>query len=236
MQNEQLQQTQIAERKISQRYTELFEFAPVAYFFMDLAGIINQLNLRAASLLNIDRANVEGKTFVNYIRPEYKAVFSHCLASMFKHGGIQTCEIEAQVGKRIVWLSVEANIDDLDTNCLIAMIDITDGKLAEDKLKLAANVFSFARESIMITDAKSTIIDVNETFTITTGYSREEAIGKNQRMLRSGRESPDFYVDMWQEINTVGHWKGEVLNRRKNGEVYTELLTISTVMNEAGRV
>lgn len=236
MQNEQLQHTQIAERKTSQRYTELFEFAPVAYFVMDQASIINQLNLRAAILLDIDRVNLVGQSFVEHLKAEYKTVFSHCLSTVLEGGGIQTCEIAVQVSKRVVWLSVKINIDDTDTSCLVTMIDISERKLAEDKLKLAANVFSYAGESIMITDATATIIDVNETFTITTGYSREEAIGNNQRMLRSGREPPDFYVDMWQQINTAGHWKGEVLNRRKNGEVYTELLTISAVVNDASRV
>jgi PAS domain S-box-containing protein len=71
-------------------------------------------------------------------------------------------------------------------------VDLTERKLSEEKLKLAASVFTHARESIVITDAAGTILDVNDTFSHTTGYSREEAIGNNARILQSGRQSPEF--------------------------------------------
>jgi diguanylate cyclase (GGDEF)-like protein/PAS domain S-box-containing protein len=110
--------------------------------------------------------------------------------------------------------------------------DITELKLSEEKLKLVASVFTHARESIMITDATGCIIDLNETFTTITGYSREEAIGLNPRILKSGRQSPEFYTDMWQALLNEGYWSGELWNRRKNGEVYAEIKTISAVRNE----
>jgi diguanylate cyclase (GGDEF)-like protein/PAS domain S-box-containing protein len=104
-------------------------------------------------------------------------------------------------------------------------------KQAEEKLELAASVFSHARESITITDATGNIIDVNDTFTLTTGYSREEVIGKNPNILRSGRQSAKFYEDMWQALHEQGYWYGEIWNRRKNGQVYAEMKTISVVKN-----
>jgi len=113
-------------------------------------------------------------------------------------------------------------------------LDITEGKQAEEKLKLAANVFTHAREGITITDAEGAIIDVNDTFTYTTGYSREEVIGKNSRILQSGRQSPEFYADMWKSLLEEGYWVGEVWNRRKNGEVYAEMKTISAVRDAQG--
>ena len=112
--------------------------------------------------------------------------------------------------------------------------DITERKLAEEKLKLAASVFSNAREGITITDAKGIIVDVNDTFTQTTGYSREEVIGKNPRILKSGRQSPEFYADMWKALQEEGFWYGEVWNRRKSGEVYAEMKTISAVRDVHG--
>jgi diguanylate cyclase (GGDEF)-like protein/PAS domain S-box-containing protein len=115
-------------------------------------------------------------------------------------------------------------------------VDITERKRSEEKLKLAASVFMNAREGIIITDTAGTIIDVNNTFTEITGYSSEEAIGQNPRILKSGRQSPEFYDAMWQTINTVGYWTGEVWNRRKNGEVYAETLTISVVKDIEGNV
>tara|TARA_R110001583_G_scaffold194591_1_gene365866 strand:- start:440 stop:4045 length:3606 start_codon:yes stop_codon:yes gene_type:complete len=113
-------------------------------------------------------------------------------------------------------------------------VDLTERKQAEEKLILAASVFTHARESIIITDTTGIIIDVNETFTTTTGYRREEAIGQNPRVLKSGRQSPDFYANMWQTLLEDGHWYGEVWNRRKNGEVYAEIKTISAVHDKKG--
>jgi len=113
-------------------------------------------------------------------------------------------------------------------------LDITESKQAEEKLKLAASVFTHAREGITITDAEGVIIDVNDTFTHTTGYSREEVIGKNSRILQSGRQSSEFYADMWKCLLEDGYWVGEVWNRRKNGEVYAEMKTISAVRDAQG--
>lgn len=109
-------------------------------------------------------------------------------------------------------------------------------KQAQDKLKLAASVFTHAGEGILITDAASNIIEVNETFTKITGYSREEIIGQNPRILQSGRQSSVVDATMWQAINTTGNWTGEVWNRRKDGEVYAETLTMSAVRDDAGNV
>ena len=113
-------------------------------------------------------------------------------------------------------------------------VDLTERKLADEKIKLAANVFSHARESIIITDTSGKIIDVNSTFTSITGYSKEEAIGQNSRILQSGRQSPKFYIDMWQALLEEGYWYGELWNRRKNGEIYAEMKAISAVRDEHG--
>ncbi|MDP2770370.1 MAG: EAL domain-containing protein, partial [Giesbergeria sp.] len=114
--------------------------------------------------------------------------------------------------------------------------DITERREAHERLQLAASVFTHAREGITITDTHGTIIEVNDTFTRITGYSREEAIGNNPRMLQSGRQGPDFYAAMWHSLTTDGHWTGEVWNRRKSGELFAEIITISAVRNLLGAV
>jgi diguanylate cyclase (GGDEF)-like protein/PAS domain S-box-containing protein len=98
-----------------------------------------------------------------------------------------------------------------------------------ERLNLAASVFTNSREGILITDANSAIVDVNEAFTRITGYSREEALGKNPRFLSSGRQNKDYYETMWRELLATGHWYGEIWNRRKNGEVFAEMQIISAV-------
>ncbi|WP_296498922.1 PAS domain S-box protein [Rhodoferax sp.] len=112
--------------------------------------------------------------------------------------------------------------------------DITERKRAEEKVNLAASVFSYSREGIMITAADGTIIDVNDAFTRITGYHRDEVMGKNPRLLSSGRQGKEFYTHLWRDLQAKGHWYGEVWNRRKNGEVYAEMQTISTVRDAQG--
>ena len=137
----------------------------------------------------------------------------------------------------LVWGLMSAALLELDgVLCVLSVIrDITERKLAEEKLHLAASVFSHAREGIMITAADGTIIDTNEAFNRITGYPRDEVLGQNPRLLRSGRHDAGFYAAMWRALAEKGHWYGEVWNRRKNGEIFAGLQTISTVHDGQGR-
>ena len=112
--------------------------------------------------------------------------------------------------------------------------DISARKLAEEKLQLAASVFGNTREGITITDTNGTILDVNAAFTHITGFSREEVLGKNPRILSSGRQGKDFYTELWRSLRDKGHWYGEIWNRRKTGEVYAEMLNINAVRDNQG--
>ncbi|HQC85632.1 MAG TPA: MASE3 domain-containing protein [Rhodoferax sp.] len=107
----------------------------------------------------------------------------------------------------------------------------------QSQLELAASVFSHAREGILITDNQGNIVEVNAMFTQITGYSREEAIGRNPRiLLSSGRHEKAFFAARAQALQKHGHWVGEVWNRRKNGEDFAEMLTVSVVRDPAGAV
>lgn len=100
-------------------------------------------------------------------------------------------------------------------------------------LLIAANAFE-AQDGLMITDASGVILRINQAFTDTTGYTAEEIVGKTPRILKSDRHSDEFYEAMWASIVQTGTWQGEVWDRRKNGEVYPEWLTISAVRGENG--
>ncbi len=113
--------------------------------------------------------------------------------------------------------------------------DITARKAAEEKLHLLASVFTHAREGILITSADGCIIDANEAFTRITGYRRDEVLGRNPRLLNSGRQERAYYARMWEALAENGHWYGEVWNRHKNGELYAVMQTISTVYDPQGK-
>jgi diguanylate cyclase (GGDEF)-like protein/PAS domain S-box-containing protein len=106
----------------------------------------------------------------------------------------------------------------------------------DEQLELAASVFRNAHEGIFVTDAQERILEVNPTFTEITGYPRDEVLGRTPNLLSSGRHGPDFYAAMWDAINSKGLWRGELWNRRKDGTLYLERLTVSAVRDSSGRV
>lgn len=102
--------------------------------------------------------------------------------------------------------------------------------------RLALTVFNYAREGIMITSAQGIILEVNASFTRITGYSREEVVGKSPSLLGSGHHTAEFYEEFWVTLFEAGHWEGEIWNRRKNGEVFVENLTVSAVRDAGGEI
>jgi diguanylate cyclase (GGDEF)-like protein/PAS domain S-box-containing protein len=109
-------------------------------------------------------------------------------------------------------------------------------KRSEAHLKLAAKVFEQSNEGFMITDAKRKIIMVNHAFTGITGYTEAEVLGQTSDMLSSGHHEEIFYQNMWAAIQEKGYWQGEIWNRRKNGDVYPELLNVSVVRDSNGKI
>ncbi|QIR16190.1 EAL domain-containing protein [Shewanella aestuarii] len=114
--------------------------------------------------------------------------------------------------------------------------EINANKKLEEGDKLAASVFTYAKEGIVITDRAGKILDVNNAFTAITGYSHDEVLGKNPQMFHSGQYSARFYQNIWKHLLENGFWTGEVWNKRKNGEPYPEMLTISAVTDSRGKI
>ena len=106
---------------------------------------------------------------------------------------------------------------------------------AQNELRIAATAFE-TRDGIAVTDSNNEILQVNHAFTNITGYSAEEVVGRDPKMLSSNRHDADFYVAMWESIINTGAWEGEVWNQRKNGEIYPEYLTISAVRDKDGAI
>lgn len=114
--------------------------------------------------------------------------------------------------------------------------DITEHKLLEERLMLSAKVFESSRESIVITDTNGCILKVNNSFVQLTGYSPEEVIGKNPRILSSGKHDAAFYKAMFQTLHDEDYWQGEIFDRRKDGAIFPQWGSISVARDSAGNI
>ncbi|HSC84677.1 MAG TPA: EAL domain-containing protein, partial [Pseudomonas sp.] len=124
-----------------------------------------------------------------------------------------------------------------DEPCMLTIArDITERQLMQERLHQAATVFESTAEGVMITDLDQRISAVNRAFSEITGYSEAEALGQSPRLLASGQHDSAFYSAMWHQLSAEGHWQGEIWNRRKNGEIYPEWLTISAVRDQSNSI
>lgn len=120
--------------------------------------------------------------------------------------------------------------------CVVAFFDVTEKREAEERLKQSSAFFESTREGVIITDDHMNIIAVNRAFTTITGYEEDEVLGSKPSILSSGCSEPSFYKTMFDKINECGFWQGEIVNKRKNGEIYPEWLTINRVLDDHGAV
>ena len=204
-------------------------------------GSLLQMNRAGLEMIEADSFEQAKQARMDQlVLPKYRESFKKLTRRVFA-GASGTLEFEiAGLKGGHHWLDTHA-VPMRDANGNITALlgltrDITERKLTEEHLKLAARVFSDAHEGILITDAGANIIDVNPTFCEITGYSRNEIIGQNPRLLQSGKYSDQFYRDMWQELIERQHWQGELWNRKKSGELYAEWLTISALTDADGNV
>jgi PAS domain S-box-containing protein len=114
--------------------------------------------------------------------------------------------------------------------------DVTERKQAEEQMNLQSGALTAAANAIVITDRNGAIEWVNPSFTRLTGYSAEEAIGGNPRLLKSGQHPPSFYATLWSTVRTGNVWHGEMVNKRKDGRLYTEDMTITPVRAADGQI
>lgn len=104
----------------------------------------------------------------------------------------------------------------------------------QDKVRMAEAIVQSTGQAVMVTDRKGVILNVNPAFTEVTGYTAEEIVGRKPNILKSGRQSRQFYQTLWSDLAAEGAWQGEIWNRRKNGEIYPEWLNIRSIRNDAG--
>ena len=225
------------------RFRTLIEHAPDAILVFDVeAQCIIDANPSAETLFECSRQDLLGRDLVQFYTPVQPDGLP--VAQSIQRAHAQALRGESVLIERTIQRAsgaihtVELRVDDLSDVgrrlLRISIIDISERKRAETRLQLAASVFTHAREGIIITDAAGTIVEVNTTFSDISGYSRAEILGEYPRMLRSGRHGPEFYAAMWKSLADNGYWCGEMSDKRKNGDHFTSMLTISAVRDGAG--
>ena len=222
------------------RYRTMIEWLPEA-IGVHRDGKVVYLNPTAVKLFGApSAAELIGTPIANLIHPDSRTM-ALARAQAVADSGLSAPQME-QKYLRLDGSPIDVEVqairivfDGQESN-LIVIHDITARKRDEEILQLSAKVFSHAREAIMITAPDGAIVDVNEAFTRITGYERDEVLGKNPRLLSSGRQGKEYYAAMWRGLEAQGHWYGEVWNRRKNGEVYAEMQTISIVRGTKGEL
>lgn len=232
MQNEELRRTQSVLALAKERYATLYDFAPAGYCTLDKRGIILECNTTLSRMLGAGREQLLRYPLGNYVEQEDIPVFHH----MLKQGHAEhshDIRLLGVEGKRLHTLlqmqRIEASLADGTAHWLVAISDITRIHELDLELRIKGQAIETTMEGVVITDAANRICYVNKAFETTTGYSRDEVLGKSPDLLQSGNHGKEFYRDMWRELQTNGSWRGEIWNRRASGEVYPEWLSISTI-------
>lgn len=228
------------------KFRNLIESSPVPYMLLNENKQISFINQAFTDTYGYDLEEIQSMnswwemtTQPKYYSHEFKSYLrkrrSHSKATDKTAEPMELELLTKNRQRRVALLSISMLQDTLEQEMLLVVYDITARKEAEEQLRFSSRVFNQAHEGIIITDIHGIITDVNPAFCEITGYRREEVIGKGPHILNSGRHSPDFFNRMWTAITEHGYWQGEVWNRRKNGELYAELLTISALTDDDGQ-
>lgn len=224
----------------SARYFDLYDMAPVGYLTIGDQDQILESNLTATKLLGLTRKSLIAQPLSRFIlAADQDAFYLHCM-QLIKTGDKQVFELQlVKQDATSFWARVEMNraeYSNRDHVLRVVLCDISEQKANDEYLRQAAAMFEAAREGVIVTDAKTKIQVVNRAFFELTGYSAEEVLGKTPKILKSGRQNKAFYIAMWEAINRNGYWQGEIWDRRKSGEIYPQMLSISAVKNEQNQV
>ncbi len=185
-------------------------------------------------LTGIAGSEIVGKTMEELFPPEFAAKMVAKDLEVMAHGEVQTFEEEFN-GRQ--YTTIKFPIVSGGRRLLAGYtIDITERKRADAERERLMRAIEQTGETVLITDARGAIVYVNPAFTRVTGYAREEVLGRNPRLLRSGRHDAGFYRQLWETVLDGRTWSGQMVNKRKDGTLFTEQATLSPVRDSAGAI
>jgi len=220
----------------------LIEAVPTALFLKDAEGRWLKVNRAGLDLFDLFGKPWQNRTDIELSReyPLFREALETCRARDIAayERGKPTVAIECIPREDGTILQLETtkipvkNPDGSPLGLVVSAYDLTERLQLEELLRKYQLIFESAAEGIVIADSDKMIVDVNPAFSSVTGYSREEVLGRNPRLLHSGHQTEDFYRAMWKSIETKGSWKGEIWNRRKSGEIYCEHLELDALVQD----
>ncbi|MFZ6653767.1 EAL domain-containing protein [Undibacterium sp. TJN19] len=237
--------TEAALKDHEQRLERVMQGSDLGYWDWDLPSNVFQVSARWETMLGYEpgEMQVAPEHWAGYIHPEDLKLAT---VSLDRHlaGETPIHELELRIRAKSGewrWIRTRGAIVawDEEGNPLIMSgthTDVNERKRMELAQREAATVFTSSYEGIMVVNPKGDITKINPAFTRITGYSEEEICGKPTSLLSSGRHSAAYYADMWNTVIKNDYWRGEIWNRRKNGEIYAELLSISSVRDAGGEI
>ena len=236
MQNDELLKTQTELEIVRARYFDLYAMAPVGYLTLTEAGLIQEANLMAANLLGVTRNLLVKRLFSSFILPADQDKFYLHRKQLLQSDGPKKIELRLVRPHGLPnWIKLETNLipgGNRHEMFRLVISDINERKAMEQVLRQSSAMFDSAREGVTVTDVNECILIVNRAFSELTGYTADEALGQTPRILKSGRQDKAFYMQMWTQLEATGYWQGEIWNRRKSGEIYPQLLSISAIYDE----
>ncbi len=216
-------QRRTSQERESLAFSSFSDEIPFPVLRVSLDGVLQNANRGSWLLLEHWRVQAGGS-----LPPEWKERIEEAAQQRDSH------EVEIQIGVKTLRLVLVPVIDKGYVS--VFGVDVTGRRQAEKRLLIDSQIFESVSEAVAITDADRRIIDVNSAFTAITGYSRDEILGENIRILNSGRQDHAFYEEMWDSVGQSGSWQGEIWDRRKNAEVFPVWLSLSAVKDEAGKI
>jgi PAS domain S-box-containing protein len=219
------------------RYHQLFNLSPIAYIFISSDGQISDLNTSAASLLGGERQTLIHQSFSHFVSQEETERWQKLWLKIQHNEVSMPVDLSLTPLKGKPFLARVENLGKLNKvlNNLLAISDISQNQKKINFPDLTALTFNI-QEGLMLTNAELIIQQVNPAFSRITGYDSNEVLGQSPRFLSSGLQDIGFYQTMWDSINHQGYWQGELCNRRKNGEIFPEWLTITSFLDSNGQM
>jgi diguanylate cyclase (GGDEF)-like protein/PAS domain S-box-containing protein len=234
----------ITERKKAEesllRLASIVEFSEDAIIGKTTEGVITSWNRAAEKMYGYTKTEVLGRNLSFLVIPERREEI-RALIERVRAGHSVDCFETQRLTKEGSVLDVSLSVSPIKdasgqvTGSSAIARDLTPRKRDAEQLRLQAAALEAAANAIVITDFHGTIMWVNHAFTTMTGYSKEEAVGNNPRLLKSGKQPRSYYADLWSTISSGKVWHGELVNRRKDGTTYTEEMTITPMAQNVGQ-